>query len=117
MILLQHPSDFEIKYLTALGSPGPPEHVKVDEIKATTAQLSWYEGLDNHSPISSYTIQARTPFSVGWQKIRTGKEEYIKMLWQYLSALEKKVETLNFSQTIVLQFLMSLMGKHSQPLQ
>ncbi|KAL7986184.1 hypothetical protein Chor_011350, partial [Crotalus horridus] len=57
--------------LIVRGSPGPPEHVKVDEITATTTQISWYEGLDNHSPITGYTVQARTPFSVGWQRART----------------------------------------------
>ncbi|KAM3848242.1 contactin-3-like [Vipera latastei] len=57
--------------LIVRGSPGPPEHVKVDEITATTAQISWYEGLDNHSPITGYIVQARTPFSVGWQRART----------------------------------------------
>ncbi|XP_077181317.1 contactin-3 isoform X1 [Paroedura picta] len=57
--------------LIVRGSPGPPERVKVDEITATTARLSWYEGLDNHSPITGYSIQARTPFSVGWQRVTT----------------------------------------------
>ncbi|XP_054832379.1 contactin-3 [Eublepharis macularius] len=57
--------------LIVRGSPGPPERVKVDEITDTTARLSWYEGLDNHSPITGYTIQARTPFSVGWQRVTT----------------------------------------------
>uniref|UniRef100_A0A670JG64 Contactin-3 n=1 Tax=Podarcis muralis TaxID=64176 RepID=A0A670JG64_PODMU len=57
--------------LIVRGSPGPPERVKVDEITATTARLTWHEGLDNHSPIASYTIQARTPFSVGWQRVTT----------------------------------------------
>lgn len=72
---LRNPSNFKIWYLIALGSPGPPERVKVDEITATTARLSWYEGLDNHSPITGYSIQARTPFSVGWQRVTTGKGE------------------------------------------
>ena len=54
------------------GSPGPPENVKVEEITDTTAQLSWKEGTDNHSPVTSYSIQARTPFSVGWQTATTG---------------------------------------------
>uniref|UniRef100_A0A6J0V971 Contactin-3 isoform X1 n=2 Tax=Pogona vitticeps TaxID=103695 RepID=A0A6J0V971_9SAUR len=57
--------------LIVRGSPGPPECVKVDEITASTARLSWHEGLDNHSPITGYTIQARTPFSVGWQRVTT----------------------------------------------
>lgn len=57
----------------SLGSPGPPGNVKVEEITDTTAQLSWKEGTDNHSPVISYAIQARTPFSVGWQTVTTGK--------------------------------------------
>lgn len=60
-------------FLSPLGSPGPPENVKVDEITDTTAQLSWKEGTDNHSPVISYSVQARTPFSVGWQTATTGK--------------------------------------------
>ncbi|XP_012508317.1 PREDICTED: contactin-3 [Propithecus coquereli] len=60
--------------LIVRGSPGPPEHVKVDEITDTTAQLSWKEGTDNHSPVLSYSIQARTPFSVGWQTVTTVPE-------------------------------------------
>ncbi|XP_042655605.1 contactin-3 [Tyto alba] len=57
--------------LIVRGSPGPPEHVKVDEVTDTTAQISWQEGTDNHSPVTAYTIQARTPFSVGWQRVTT----------------------------------------------
>ncbi|KAK2500273.1 hypothetical protein MC885_019700, partial [Smutsia gigantea] len=60
--------------LIVRGSPGPPEHVKVDEIKDTTAQLSWKEGTDSHSPVISYSVQARTPFSVGWQTATTVPE-------------------------------------------
>lgn len=44
----------------------------IDEITDTTAQLSWRPGPDNHSPITMYVIQARTPFSVGWQAVSTG---------------------------------------------
>ncbi|KAM4883139.1 contactin-3 isoform 1-T1 [Thomomys bottae] len=60
--------------LIVRGSPGPPENVKVDEITDTTAQLSWEEGTDNHSPVVSYAVQARTPFSVGWQTVTTVPE-------------------------------------------
>ncbi|VCW66058.1 unnamed protein product, partial [Gulo gulo] len=60
--------------LIVRGSPGPPENVKVDEITDTTAQLSWKEGTDNHSPVISYSVQARTPFSVGWQTATTVPE-------------------------------------------
>ncbi|XP_014390417.1 PREDICTED: contactin-3 [Myotis brandtii] len=56
------------------GSPGPPGNVQVEEITDTTAQVSWTEGTDNHSPITSYSVQARTPFSVGWQAARTVPE-------------------------------------------
>ena len=59
--------------MPSIGSPGPPESVKVDEITDTTAQLSWKEGTDNHSPVIAYSVQARTPFSVGWQTATTGK--------------------------------------------
>ncbi|XP_010860309.1 PREDICTED: contactin-3 isoform X3 [Bison bison bison] len=60
--------------LIVRGSPGPPESVKVDEITDTTAQLSWKEGTDNHSPVIAYSVQARTPFSVGWQTATTAPE-------------------------------------------
>ncbi|XP_074168309.1 contactin-6 isoform X2 [Rhinolophus sinicus] len=53
------------------GPPGPPEDVRVDHISSTTSQLSWRPGLDNNSPIQIFTIQARTPFSVGWQAVST----------------------------------------------
>ncbi|XP_016057938.1 PREDICTED: contactin-3 [Miniopterus natalensis] len=60
--------------LVVRGSPGPPQNVKVNEITDTTAQLSWTEGTDNHSPVTSYSVQARTPFSVGWQTATTVPE-------------------------------------------
>lgn len=56
-----------------LGPPGPPEDVKVEHISSTTSQLSWRPGPDNNSPIQIFTVQTRTPFSVGWQAIATGK--------------------------------------------
>uniref|UniRef100_G1PJD7 Contactin 3 n=1 Tax=Myotis lucifugus TaxID=59463 RepID=G1PJD7_MYOLU len=60
--------------LVVRGSPGPPGNVQVEEITDTTAQVSWTEGPDNHSPITSYSVQARTPFSLGWQAARTVPE-------------------------------------------
>ncbi|EGV92025.1 Contactin-4 [Cricetulus griseus] len=60
--------------LIVRGPPGPPEAVTIDEITDTTAQLSWRPGPDNHSPITMYVIQARTPFSVGWQAVSTVPE-------------------------------------------
>ncbi|XP_070695057.1 contactin-4 [Pempheris klunzingeri] len=51
------------------GPPGPPVDCLVTEMTETTASLSWGPGMDNHSPILSYTIQARTPFSLGWQAV------------------------------------------------
>ncbi|XP_038818059.1 contactin-5, partial [Salvelinus namaycush] len=56
------------------GPPGPPGVVIVEEIMDTTATLSWSGGVDNHSPISSYNLQARSPFSLGWQTLRTDPE-------------------------------------------
>uniref|UniRef100_A0A4W3HDD7 Contactin 4 n=1 Tax=Callorhinchus milii TaxID=7868 RepID=A0A4W3HDD7_CALMI len=55
--------------LIVRGPPGPPGVVIVEEITESTAELSWSSGIDNHSPISMYTVQARTPFSVGWQAL------------------------------------------------
>uniref|UniRef100_A0A8D0DX39 Contactin 4 n=1 Tax=Salvator merianae TaxID=96440 RepID=A0A8D0DX39_SALMN len=57
--------------LVVKGPPGPPEAVTIDEITDTTAQISWRPGADNRSPITTYVIQARTPFSVGWQAVNT----------------------------------------------
>ncbi|XP_015243548.1 PREDICTED: contactin-4-like isoform X2 [Cyprinodon variegatus] len=57
--------------LTVRGPPGAPESPVVSSITDTTVQLSWGSGPDNHSPITMYIVQARTPFSVGWQTVRT----------------------------------------------
>lgn len=54
------------------GPPGPPTSIHVEELTDSTATLSWKPGPDNHSPINAYTIQARTPFSLGWQAVATG---------------------------------------------
>uniref|UniRef100_A0A672IRB1 Contactin 3a, tandem duplicate 1 n=1 Tax=Salarias fasciatus TaxID=181472 RepID=A0A672IRB1_SALFA len=56
------------------GPPGPPVDCRVTAVTETTASLSWGPGMDNHSPILSYTIQARTPFSLGWQAVTTVPE-------------------------------------------
>ncbi|NP_001276010.1 contactin-6 isoform X2 [Homo sapiens] len=56
------------------GPPGPPEDVQVEDISSTTSQLSWRAGPDNNSPIQIFTIQTRTPFSVGWQAVATVPE-------------------------------------------
>ncbi|NWW61202.1 CNTN4 protein, partial [Ifrita kowaldi] len=60
--------------LIVRGPPGPPEAVTIDEVTDSTAQLSWRSGADNHSPITMYVVQARTPFSVGWQAVSTVPE-------------------------------------------
>ncbi|XP_041743354.1 contactin-4-like isoform X2 [Coregonus clupeaformis] len=57
--------------LIVRGPPGAPEGLMVGEITDSTVQLSWGSGPDNHSPVTTYTIQARTPFSIGWQAVRT----------------------------------------------
>eukprot|EP00066_Takifugu_rubripes_P004963 XP_003968701.1 PREDICTED: contactin-5 [Takifugu rubripes] len=57
--------------LLVRGPPGPPGVVIVEEITDATATLSWTRGLDNHSPISTYNLQARSPFSLGWQTVKT----------------------------------------------
>uniref|UniRef100_A0A3B5KYL2 Uncharacterized protein n=1 Tax=Xiphophorus couchianus TaxID=32473 RepID=A0A3B5KYL2_9TELE len=60
--------------LVVKGPPGPPDKVSVEEITDSTAQLSWTPGRDNGSPITGYIVQARTPFTVGWQAIDTVPE-------------------------------------------
>ncbi|KAG9353311.1 hypothetical protein JZ751_017888, partial [Albula glossodonta] len=57
--------------LIVKGPPGPPDSVAVEEITDSTAQLSWSPGRDNGSPITGYIIQARTPFTIGWQAVDT----------------------------------------------
>ncbi|KFQ66620.1 Contactin-6, partial [Pelecanus crispus] len=56
------------------GPPGPPEDLEVEHISSTTAVLSWKSGIDNNSPVQIYSIQMRTPFSVGWQAVATVPE-------------------------------------------
>ncbi|KAJ8342773.1 hypothetical protein SKAU_G00327010 [Synaphobranchus kaupii] len=60
--------------LQVRGPPGPPGVVIVEEITDITATLSWSRGVDNHSPISAYNLQARSPFSLGWQTVKTDPE-------------------------------------------
>ncbi|XP_059566626.1 contactin-5 [Myotis daubentonii] len=60
--------------LLVRGPPGPPGIVIVEEITENTATLSWSQAADNHSPISSYNLQARSPFSLGWQTVKTVPE-------------------------------------------
>ncbi|XP_066541265.1 contactin-5 isoform X2 [Hoplias malabaricus] len=60
--------------LLVRGPPGPPGVVIVEEITDATATLSWSHGVDNHSPITTYNIQARSPFSLGWQTVKTDPE-------------------------------------------
>ncbi|XP_053159063.1 contactin-6 isoform X2 [Hemicordylus capensis] len=56
------------------GTPGPPRDVSIEHISSTTAVLTWRPGMDNNSPVQIYTIQTRTPFSVGWQAVSTVPE-------------------------------------------
>ncbi|KTG32900.1 hypothetical protein cypCar_00036442, partial [Cyprinus carpio] len=51
--------------------PGAPVGVLVGDVTDRTAQLSWGPGPDNHSPVTLYIVQARTPFSIGWQAVKT----------------------------------------------
>ncbi|XP_069499634.1 contactin-3-like [Ambystoma mexicanum] len=85
-IQLQHSGDYECVVNTAVdkvssaarlivrGPPGSPKDVKVIEMTDTTAQVSWQAAVDNHSPVTTYTIQARTIYSVGWQAVATVPE-------------------------------------------
>ncbi|TNN78622.1 Contactin-4 [Liparis tanakae] len=57
--------------LIVRGPPGAPEGLSVSDITDTAVQLSWGSGPDNHSPVTMYMVQARTPISIGWQTVRT----------------------------------------------
>lgn len=61
------------------GPPGPPDKVTVEEITDSTAQLAWTPGRDNGSPITGYIIQARTPFTIGWQAVDTGDTDQTRL--------------------------------------
>lgn len=54
------------------GPPAAPESLVVTDITDTNVELSWGSGPNNHSPITMHMVQARTPFSIGWQTVRTG---------------------------------------------
>ncbi|EMP34417.1 Contactin-6 [Chelonia mydas] len=56
------------------GPPGPPQDVRIEHISSTTALLCWRPGTDNNSPVQIYSVQTRTPFSVGWQAVSTVPE-------------------------------------------
>uniref|UniRef100_A0A3Q2QUS1 Contactin 3b n=1 Tax=Fundulus heteroclitus TaxID=8078 RepID=A0A3Q2QUS1_FUNHE len=72
--------------------PGPPDKVAVEEITDSTAQLSWTPGRDNGSPITGYIIQARTPFTVGWQAVDTPEVVNGNMLTATVVGLNAWVE-------------------------
>lgn len=74
---------------TLVGPPGPPVDCQVTEVTETTASVSWAPGLENYSPILSFTIQARTLFFLGWQAVTTGGS--------LLSVLVSKYGTSTFS--------------------
>ncbi|XP_056157520.1 contactin-4 [Lampris incognitus] len=57
--------------LIVRGPPGAAEGLVVSEITDSTVKLSWRPGPDNHSPVTMYTMQAKTPFSIGWQTVKT----------------------------------------------
>uniref|UniRef100_A0A8C6UFF9 Uncharacterized protein n=1 Tax=Neogobius melanostomus TaxID=47308 RepID=A0A8C6UFF9_9GOBI len=57
--------------LIVRGPPGAPESLVVSDITDSTVQLLWGVGPDHHSPVTTYMVQARTPFSIGWQSVRT----------------------------------------------
>ncbi|TNN87708.1 Contactin-3 [Liparis tanakae] len=63
-----------VAVLIVKGPPGPPDSVTVEEVTDSTAQLAWSPGRDNGSPITSYLIQTRTFFTVGWQRVNTVPE-------------------------------------------
>nr|XP_032828328.1 contactin-2-like isoform X2 [Petromyzon marinus] len=43
------------------GPPGPPGGVKAVSVNATAVRVTWSHGADHHSPITSYTLECRSP--------------------------------------------------------
>jgi len=65
------------RFWAVAGPPGAPEGLSVSDITDTAVQLSWGSGPDNHSPVTMYMVQARTPISIGWQTVRTGNSCFV----------------------------------------
>lgn len=87
-------------YTIEQGPPGPPDKVTVEEITDSTAQLSWTPGRDNGSPITGYIVQARTPFTVGWQAVDTGNTDQT-LCWQLKRLLSEHFPCDPLKQTVL----------------
>nr|XP_023853255.1 contactin-2-like [Salvelinus alpinus] len=57
--------------LVVRGPPGPPGGLVVKNVAATSVELRWSRGYDNHSPIGKYVIMGHSPLSPGWKRMRT----------------------------------------------
>uniref|UniRef100_A0A8C5CTK2 Contactin 1 n=1 Tax=Gadus morhua TaxID=8049 RepID=A0A8C5CTK2_GADMO len=57
--------------LVVRGSPGPPIGLQTVSLKEQSVALQWSHGVDNHSPISKYTLQYRDAFSPEWRDAPT----------------------------------------------
>ncbi|XP_072351093.1 contactin-5-like, partial [Scyliorhinus torazame] len=82
-IQLQHSGRYGCRVRTAVdsssgtavvlvrGPPGAPGVVIVEEMSSHTATLSWSPSQDHQSPVTRYNLQARSPFTLGWQSVTT----------------------------------------------
>uniref|UniRef100_A0A4W5QLK0 Contactin 2 n=1 Tax=Hucho hucho TaxID=62062 RepID=A0A4W5QLK0_9TELE len=61
--------------LVVRGPPGPPGGLVVKNVAATSVELRWSRGYDNHSPIGKYVIMGHSLLSPGWKRMRTGNAE------------------------------------------
>lgn len=52
--------------------------------------LSWKSGKDNNSPVQIYSIQTRTPFSVGWQAVSTGEYLRVALYFVHVTLITQK---------------------------
>lgn len=104
------------------GPPSPPDSVTVEEVTDSTAQLSWSRGRDNSSPITNYFIQTRTPFTVGWQRVNTGRQcsplnfqlilNMMQLRWIPTRKLSYEVSVV-YSQCIVCSWMKTVMTGES----
>lgn len=57
--------------VTILGRPGAPAGISV-VVSELTANISWSSGLDNNSPITSYSVEGSTNHVPEWTILRNG---------------------------------------------
>ena len=84
-------SSFSTNWLVFLidltGPPDPPTNVRavVEESgNNINANVSWLEGFNNYSPITSFNIESRTQYMPEWKEERNCEYDYINKFVQWM---------------------------------